>query len=88
MEEKKKEILSAGGIWLETERMILRDHRWEDLESHHGLISDPDAMYYLPEILTHNLEESRMDLESSIEAIGNRTEGSISCGWRIRKRAS
>ena len=63
MEEKKKEILSAGGIWLETERMILRDHRWEDLESHHGLISDPDAMYYLPEILTHNLEESRMDLE-------------------------
>ena len=70
MEEKKKEILSAGGIWLETERMILRDHRWEDLESHHGLISDPDAMYYLPEILTHNLEESRMDLESSIEAIG------------------
>lgn len=70
MEEKKKEILSAGGIWLETERMILRDHRWEDLESHHGLISDPDAMYYLPEIRTHNLEESRMDLESSIEAIG------------------
>ena len=44
MEQKKKEILSAGGIWLETERMILRDHRWEDLESHHGLISDPDAM--------------------------------------------
>ena len=70
IEERKKEILPAGGIWLETERMILRDHRWEDLESHHGLISDPDAMYYLPEILTHNLEESRMDLESSIEAIG------------------
>ena len=70
MEQKKKEILSAGGIWLETERMILRDHRWEDLESHHGLISDPDAMYYLPDIRTHDLEESRMDLESSIEAIG------------------
>ena len=70
MEEKKKEILSAGGIWLETERMILRDHRWEDLDSHHGLISDPDAMYYLPDILTQTKEESRMDLESSIEAIG------------------
>ena len=70
MEEKKKEILSAGGIWLETERMILRDHRWEDLDSHHGLISDPDTMYYLPDILTQTKEESRMDLESSIEAIG------------------
>ncbi len=64
------EIRRTGGIWLETERLIVRDHRWEDLTSHHGLISDPDTMYYLPDILTHSLEESRTDLEASIEAVG------------------
>ncbi len=65
-----REITQAGGIWLETERMILRDHRWEDLESHHELISDADDMYYLPEIHTHSLEETKEDLKTSIDAIG------------------
>ena len=57
-EEIRRRLLAAGGIWLETERMVLRDHRPEDLASHHALLSDPDDMYYLPEIQTHSLEES------------------------------
>lgn len=42
------------GICLETKRMLLQDLIWEDLEAHHLLISDPEVMYYLPDIMTHN----------------------------------
>ena len=49
--------------------MILRDHRQEDLESHHALLSDPEVMYYLPDIMTHSREESLKDLMISVEAI-------------------
>ena len=69
-EEIRRRLLAAGGIWLETERMVLRDHRPEDLASHHALLSDPDDMYYLPEIQTHSLEESEKDLKESIREIG------------------
>ena len=69
-EEIRRRLLAAGGIWLETERMVLRDHRPEDLASHHALLSDPDDMYYLPEIQTHSLEESEKDLRESIREIG------------------
>ena len=58
-----------GAIRLETARMILRDHRLEDLESHHEMLSDPEVMYYLPDIMTHSLEESRRDLETSVRAV-------------------
>lgn len=58
------------GIWMETERMILRDHRWEDLPSHHEMFSDPEVMYYLPDIMTHSMEESEKDLRTAIDAIG------------------
>ena len=60
---------SAIEIRLETARMILRDHRLEDLESHHEMLSDPEVMYYLPDIMTHSLEESRRDLETSVRAV-------------------
>ena len=69
-EEIRRRLLAAGGIWLEPERMVLRDHRPEDLASHHALLSDPDDMYYLPEIQTHSLEESEKDLKESIREIG------------------
>ena len=68
-EEIRRGLLAAGGIWLETERMVLRDHRPEDLASHHAPLSDPDDMYYLPEIRTHSLEESEKDLRESIREI-------------------
>ena len=58
-----------GEIWLETARLILRDHRPEDLESHHEMLSDQEVMFYLPDIMTHSVEESRQDLETSIRAV-------------------
>ena len=77
-----------GAIRLETARMILRDHRLEDLESHHEMLSDPEVMYYLPDIMTHSLEESRRDLENSVRAVTAQPGGSISCEWRRRERES
>ena len=68
-EEKKRE---NAPIRLETARMILREHCPEDLESHHALLSDPEVMYYLPDIMTHSLEESRQDLMTSVGAVGTR----------------
>ncbi|MFR6334334.1 MAG: GNAT family N-acetyltransferase [Eisenbergiella sp.] len=65
-EEKNRE---TAPVQLETARMILRDHRQEDLESHHALLSDPEVMYYLPDIMTHSREESLKDLMISVEAI-------------------
>ena len=58
-EEKNRE---TAPVQLETARMILRDHCQEDFESHHALLSDPEVMYYLPDIMTHSREESLKDL--------------------------
>lgn len=58
------------GIRLLTPRLVLRDHRWSDLETHHALFSDPVAMRYLPDIMTHSLEESRENLRAAIEQVG------------------
>ena len=66
---KETQNAVPGAIRLETARMILRDHRLEDLESHHEILSDPEVMYYLPDIMTHSLEESRRDLETSVRAL-------------------
>lgn len=68
--EDRGESTGKNGIFLETERMIIRDHRWEDLTSHHEMFSDPEVMYYLPDIMTHSMEESEQDLRVAIEAIG------------------
>ena len=38
---KETQNAVPGAIRLETARMILRDHRLEDLESHHEMLSDP-----------------------------------------------
>ncbi len=59
------------GICLETKRMLLQDLIWEDLEAHHLLISDPEVMYYLPDIMTHNREESEADLRTAVRAAGD-----------------
>lgn len=58
-------------IKLETKRLILRDHVNEDLKSHHELFSDPESMYYLQDLMTHSLEESRMNLMTAIDECYN-----------------
>ncbi|MBE6011201.1 MAG: GNAT family N-acetyltransferase, partial [Lachnospiraceae bacterium] len=55
-------------IWLESERLILRDHVEADFESHHELISNEKNMYYMPEVLTHSLKESRENFNVTLNA--------------------
>ena len=54
-------------IQIETNRLIIRDHIKEDLIPMHELLSDKKAMFYLPEIRTENIEESRENLQLAID---------------------
>jgi len=49
-------------IQLFTDRLIIRDYVVEDLNNHHELLSDNIIMYYLQDIKTNNLEESKENL--------------------------
>ena len=48
-------------LYLETERLILRDFQQEDFESYFRLKSDPKTMYYLQDIQLHSREEAQED---------------------------
>jgi ribosomal-protein-alanine N-acetyltransferase len=65
-----------GFITLKTDRLVIRDHILEDLLTHHELLSNEKAMYYLNDLKTHSLEESRGNLVASIDEITkkNRTK--------------
>ena len=51
---------------LETERLILRDYRKSDLRDLHRLLSDKKTMYFLDELATNTLEETKSNLETAI----------------------
>ena len=53
-------------IKLFTERLIIRDLEFNDLENHHKLLSDKNVMYYLQDIQTSNLDESKENLNNVI----------------------
>jgi len=53
-------------IRLETERLIIRDPLPSDIDGWHRLMSDAKTMYYLPDILTHTIEESRRNLDTAV----------------------
>jgi len=53
-------------IELFTDRLIIRDLVISDLENHHKLLSDKNIMYYLQDILTKNIEESKVNLNNTI----------------------
>lgn len=53
-------------IRLETDRLIIRDHKESDLENHHSLISDIEVMAYIEDIKTNSLKESKENLDFSI----------------------
>jgi len=55
-----------GMIHLKTERLIIRDYLPTDIDDFHRLISDPKTMYYLQDVMTRSLEESRQNLEVAI----------------------
>ena len=46
-------------IELFTDRLIIRDYIIDALENYHEILSDHKVMYYLQEIKTENIEESR-----------------------------
>ncbi|MDR1664367.1 MAG: GNAT family N-acetyltransferase [Clostridiales bacterium] len=52
---------------LETGRLILRPYAQEDLPDYHRLMSDRENMYFLSDIATDTLEESRESLNAAIE---------------------
>ncbi|MCT4593919.1 MAG: GNAT family N-acetyltransferase [Anaeromicrobium sp.] len=56
-------------IYLETDRLIIRDHKIADLKTHHLLLSDDTAMYYLQDIKTNSLEDAKKNLTEAIEQI-------------------
>lgn len=58
-------------IKLKTNRMLIRDHTIDDLPSHHALFSDKETMYYLQDIMTNNLDESKENLQKAINEIFN-----------------
>jgi len=57
-------------IRLETKRLVIRDHRPEDLASMHRLLSDSAGMYYLPDLKTDSLARSQEKLDAAICEIG------------------
>lgn len=54
-------------IYLETERLILRDYREDDFEEYYRLKSDSGTMYYLQDIQLHTKEEACKDFHRVLE---------------------
>ncbi|MCL2194513.1 MAG: GNAT family N-acetyltransferase [Oscillospiraceae bacterium] len=63
-------------IRLETTRLIIRDPMPSDMDGWHRLFSDAKTMYYLQEIMTHSLDESRQNLAMAVNEASspNRTK--------------
>lgn len=61
---------------VQTKRLLIRDHLEEDLETMHTLLSNSEAMYYLDDIKTSTLEETKENLQTAIEELSylNRTK--------------
>lgn len=54
-------------IWIETERLIVRDHKEDDLEPLHELLSNIRAMYYLRNLQSTTMDDSRENLYEAIK---------------------
>lgn len=55
--------------YMQTERLIIRDHVNDDLATMHTLLSDSKAMYYLQDIQTFSIQESMDNLKTAIESV-------------------
>ncbi len=47
-------------MYLQTDRLTIRELHLGDLENHHKLLSDKKTMYYLDDIMTVSIEDSKM----------------------------
>lgn len=66
--ESRRRMKSS--IRLETKRLVIRDHRPEDLASMHRLLSDSAVMYYLPDLKTDSLASSQEKLNDALSETG------------------
>ena len=58
-------------IQLQTKRLIIRDPLPKDINDWHRLLSDSKTMYYLPDIMTRSIDESRQNLNVAIDEAQN-----------------
>ena len=58
-------------IRLKTKRLIIRDPLPTDIDDWHRLLSDSKTMYYLPDIMTLSLDESRRNLDAALDEARN-----------------
>ena len=58
-------------IKLFTERLLIRDYVFDDLNNHHRLLSDATVMYYLQDIKTESIKESKENLYKVINDQGS-----------------
>ena len=56
-------------IYLQTERLVIRDHKPEDLETYFALFSNKQAMYYLPRSYIETVEQAKEQLDMLINQI-------------------
>ena len=54
-------------VKLESERLVMRSYKKSDLNDYHKLLSNKENMYYLIELTTNTLEESKKSLDDAIE---------------------
>lgn len=54
--------LEALMIRIETDRLVLREHKLEDLEGLHALLSNAENTYFIQDLRTNTLDESRLNL--------------------------
>jgi len=70
IDEKNETMKKTEGeqqiIKLATKRLIVRDPQPTDIDAWHSLLSDPLTMYYLQDISTRTIEESKQNLEIAI----------------------
>ena len=54
-------------LFLETERLILRDYREEDFAAYYRLKANPKTMYYLQDLILHSPEEAEESFREVLE---------------------
>jgi len=53
-------------ICLQTERLIIRDPIWADMDGHHLMLSDELTLTYWPDIGSSSFEDNKSNLEAAI----------------------
>ena len=71
-------------IYLQTNRLIIRDHKLEDLEGYFALFSHKETMYYVPGNYMATIEEAKKDLDDMLDE--NKKEDRTKYYFRIEDK--